>query len=165
MRTVLVQTHLGHLHSWALKPLWGRAENSHKGKETQAWGKSMRAIIDESFFPFAFFFLAQNSPFIQVFSSTLERSFIIFFSNKKKCDEVELTDFLASGCTTDLFIIISNIMSASLTQRYNRHMAWWDRCRAFSHPSLDVPEPDCEMAHYYCHNMRSNPKKHSKRCL
>lgn len=54
---------------------------------------------DGAFFFFPFFFLHKNSPFIQVFSSTstLERSFIIFFwaqKKKKKSDEAELTDSL-----------------------------------------------------------------------
>lgn len=87
----MVWTQCWSLHTWVLDPS-AKAVKSHVGgggEETQ----DKRTLL-RCFFPF--FFLHKNSPFIQVFSSTstLERSFIIFFWAQKNVMKAELTDFL-----------------------------------------------------------------------
>lgn len=100
---------------------------------------------------FPFFFLHKNSPFIQVFSSTstLERSFIIFFwAQKKKCDEGGTDRLSTSVVRIDLFNYFINSYVTSITyteiQQDTRRVGQGST-RAPTHPSLDVLEPDCEM--------------------
>lgn len=66
---------------------------------------------------FPFFFLHKNSPFIQVFSSTstLERSFIIFFWAQKKCDEGGTDRLSTSAVRIDLFNYFINSYVTSVT--------------------------------------------------
>lgn len=81
---------------------------------------------------FPFFFLHKNSPFIQVFSSTstLERSFIIFFwaQKKKKSDEGGTDRLSTSAVRIDLFNYFINSYVTSITyteiQRNTRGRRW-----------------------------------------
>lgn len=72
---------------------------------------------DGAFFFFPFFFLHKNSPFIQVFSSTstLERSFIIFFWAQKNVMEAELDRLSTSAVRIDLFNYFTNSYVTSIT--------------------------------------------------
>lgn len=89
------------------------AASSHvRGEETRDKRTLLRCL-------FRFFFLHKNSPFIQVFSSTstLERSFIIFFWAQKKCDEGGTDRLSTSAVRIDLFNYFINSYVTSITHR------------------------------------------------
>lgn len=140
----MVWTQSRHLPLRYLSPL-------EKGREQPRQGKGDARQKDIITVLFPFFFLHKNSPFIQVFSSTstLERSFIIFFwAQKKKCDEGGTDRLSTSAVRIDLFnyFINSYVTSNHVHRDTTERQAGAAGPHGAPHvPFLGVPEPDCEM--------------------
>lgn len=121
--------------TWALSPSGAGCQQSCQGK-----GDARQKDIITVLFPF--FFLHKNSPFIQVFSSTstLERSFIIFFWAQKKCDEGGTDRLSTSAVRTDLFNFINSyVTSITYTEIQQNTGGRGDPLRALTH----APLPGC----------------------